>query len=302
MKKLFLSAFVAMVAMFFVSCGSQPQGMGETAFSSEGVTASSDSEPLNLKILVNDIYCKQTACGCIHEVAAREYGELLEQLKNKFNINLELIYCMEVFYLEDSIKTQKYDGALCKPWNAVRFQEELALDYKRIADVIDIYDNQWLEGNIMVPKDSPIQTIEDLNGRTLVTGQEDAYEKYDQAMQLLKEKGIKPAKIYTKSSCLENMNELIDKYADAAVVSHYVMDATCAVDVANPDDYKVIEVTSKTPLTSVLLDMKKVSKEDALRLQNALLALSGENSPESMLSRGFVKPASWNPVRYVKQQ
>ncbi len=304
MKRVVLGLCAIALAVSIFSCGEAKQeGIGETAFISDGVTASSSSETLNLKILINDIYCKQTACGCIHEVAAREYYDLLDKLKSEHNINLEFIYCPEVFYLEDSILTQKYDGAICKPWNAVRFNKLNNLNYKRIADVVDVFDNKWLTGNFLVPKESSMQTLEDINGKVLVIGMEDAIEKFDQAKQMLDmlaAKGIKPSRVYNKSSCLENMNELIDKNAEVAVVSDYVMIASCAVDVADPEDFRVIGETERTPLTSVILDMNKVSKEDALRLQNALLALSGANSPESMLSSGFVKPENWNPVPYTE--
>ncbi len=304
MKRLFLNLITIATTIALFSCGSteKASGIGETAFSAEGVTASSDSKPLNIKLVVNDIYCKQTACGCIHDVAAREYYDLVGKLKAEHNINLELIYCPEVFYLEDSLKTNKYDGAICKPWNAIRLQKSHNMNFKRVADIIDVFDNKILKGNFLVPKDSPIKSMADINGKVLVIGQADAYEKYDQAMQILEAQGIKPSKLDDKSSCLECMNELIDKNAEVAVVSDYVMVASCAVDVASPEDFRVIGETEATPLTSVVLDMNKISKEDALRLQNALLALSNENSPESMLSKGFTKPSLWNPIPYTPKK
>jgi hypothetical protein len=45
--------------------------------------------------------------------------------------------------------------------------------------------------------------------------------------------------------------------------------------------------------------MAKVSEADALRLQKALLDISGDSAPAGLLSRGFVAPASWIPVPYV---
>ena len=69
---------------------------------------------------------------------------------------------------------------------------------------------------------------------------------------------------------------------------------------ASEDDFRSIGATEKMPLCSVILDMAKVSEADALRLQNALTDISGKKSPESMLSDGFVKPASWIPNPYVK--
>ena len=278
----------------------EDRGFEETAFSPCCGEPSSDAEPLTIKLAINDTYCKSTACVCIHDVAAREYEELQRLLKEKHNINLELSYYVEIYHLEDKIKAKEFDGVICKPWNTFMLQKEHELNYKRVVDIKDAFNNEWLKGVFIVPKDSPIQTLEDINGKVMVAGQPDAYEKYHQPFHLLEQKNIKPGKIYHKASCLECINELLDKNAEVAIVSDYVMEASCAVDVASEDDFRIVGETEKTPLTSVILDMDKISKEDAMRLQKALLNLSNENSPESMLSDGFIKPSRWTPNPYVK--
>ncbi|MCT4586630.1 MAG: phosphate/phosphite/phosphonate ABC transporter substrate-binding protein [Carboxylicivirga sp.] len=280
----------------------EDKGFEETAFIPCCGEPAPDTEPLTLKIAVNDTYCKATACVCIHNVAAREYEDLQRLLKEQHNINLEITYFEEIYHLEDKIKAKEFDGVICKPWNVYMLSKANRLNYERVTDIKDAFNNQWLKGVFMVPKDSPIQSMEDINGKVLVIGEKDAYEKYHQPMTILDEKGIQPAKIYHKSSCLECINELMDKNAEVAVVSDYVMEASCAVDVANPDDYRIIGETSETPLTSLIIDRDKVSKENAMRLQKALLSLSNENSPETMLSDGFVKPALWTPVPFQKVQ
>ncbi len=279
----------------------EDKGFEETAFIPCCGEPSPDTKPLTIKLAVNDTYCKSTACVCIHDVAAREYEDLVKLLKEKHNINLELTYYEEIYHLEDKIKVKEFDGVICKPWNVFMLAKEHKLRYQRIADIKDAFNNQWLTGVFIVPKESPIQKLEDINGKVLVTGEADAYEKYHQALQVLDQKNIKPQRVYQKSSCLEGINELLDKKADVAVVSDYVMVASCAVDVASEDDFRIIGETSQTPLTSVILDMDKIEKEDAMRLQKALLSLSNDNSPKSMLSEGFVKPAKWTPAPYIKK-
>ncbi|WP_430816891.1 phosphate/phosphite/phosphonate ABC transporter substrate-binding protein [Carboxylicivirga sp. RSCT41] len=275
-------------------------GFEETAFIPCCGEPAPDTEPLTLRIAVNDTYCKATACVCIHNVAAREYEDLQQQLKEKHNINLEITYFEEIYHLEDKIKSKEFDGVICKPWNVYMLSKTHDLNYERVADIKDAFNNQWLKGVFLVPKDSPVQTLEDIRGKVLVAGEKDAYEKYHQPLTILDEKGIQAGQIYHKSSCLECINELMDKKAEVAVVSDYVMFASCAVDVANPDDYRIIHETEASPLTSLIIDRDKVSKENTMRLQEALLNLSNENSPETMLSDGFVKPAKWTPAPYAK--
>jgi hypothetical protein len=80
------------------------------------------------------------------------------------------------------------------------------------------------------------------------------------------------------------------------VISSYAFTASCAVDFAKPENFRTIAETDKLPLTSVLLDLHKVSAATATRVQQALLALSGEHTPKDLTGKGFVAPVSWQPV------
>jgi len=260
-----------------------------------GCASTPPAAPLTLKLVVNDIYCMDTACSCVHDVAARTYPQTLEKLATDYGIELELIYFSETYQLEDAIASGEYDGALCKPWYALRHEKEAGADFRRIADVLDPNNNRWLSGIFVVPVDSPIQTLEELTGKHLYIGEADAYEKHQAAKHLMEQKGIRPAKIDTNASCGENVGVLLDEEADAAVLSDYALSADCAVDFALPEDFRILGYTEPIPLTSLLLDMNRVSESDAARLKEALLSLSGENAPETLLGNGFIEPAPWNP-------
>jgi ABC-type phosphate/phosphonate transport system substrate-binding protein len=286
----------------FAGCHPQkPAGgaFGETAFQpAKSLAVATDNKPLTLRLVVNDTYCAKTACACIHHLASRDYDSLIDKLKSGYNIDLQLTYCIEEYDLEDSIKSQKFDGAICKPWFAFRHVPEFKMNYKRIVDVIDPFDKGSLTGIFIVKKDSPIQKPEDINGKILCTGQEDSYEKYHLPMEMLRKEGIKPASIVQKSGCIEGINMLLDNEAEVAVISDYALVASCAVDVASEDAFRTIWKTSEIPLCSVILDLNKVSEADAARLQNALLHLSGDKMPGSFASKGFVKPVSWIPTPF----
>ena len=263
-------------------------------FLSSCSTPPTPSSP-TLKIAVNDIYCMDTACSCVHDVAARTYPATLEKLKADYGIDLQLVYFSETYQLEDAIASGEYDGALCKPWYALRHEKEAGADFRRIVDVLDPNNNRWLTGIFVVPVDSPIQTLEELTGKHLYLGQADAYEKHQAAKRLLEQKGVRPGKIDSNASCGENVGVLLDEVADAAVLSDYALSADCAVDFARPEDFRILATTERIPLTSLLLDMNKVEAAQADRLQQALLALSGKDAPEALLGNGFIEPSPWNP-------
>jgi hypothetical protein len=133
-------------------------------------------------------------------------------------------------------------------------------------------------------------------------GQPDAYEKHQAAKRLFEQAEVLPGKIDMYASCMENIGALMDGEADAAVISDYALSADCAVDFANPDDFRTLAHTEKIPLTSLMLDMNKIDAVDAERLKSALLDLSGEDAPESLLSDGFVDPSPWNPPELENQR
>ena len=83
---------------------------------------------------------------------------------------------------------------------------------------------------------------------------------------------------------------------DAAVISSYAFTASCAVDFAKAEDFRVIAKTPEMPLTSLLVDLNKVSAADAARLQAALVAVSGDKVPADLVGKGFVLPAAWRPA------
>lgn len=248
-----------------------------------------------LNIAVNDIYCTKTACFCVHDVAARSYAPSVEKLKTESGIQLELTYFVEPYQLEEAIRSGQYDGVLSKPWLAMRLQKQSGADFERVVDILDPNNNGLLSGVIIVPVESPIQTPEELTGKKVVIGEAESYEKHQAALRLLEELNIKPAHIDTRASCGENIGELLDGNADAAVISDYALSADCAVDFAHPEDFRTLAFTEKIPLTSLMLDRNKVSNPQIQQLKQSLLFISGNQADESLLSKGFVEPVAWNP-------
>ena len=258
-------------------------------------TAARADKPLVLMIGVNDIYCRKTACDCIQDVAKRSYDGTLAALAKDHNIKLEFTYFMEVMDLEKAIKANKFDGVLCKPWTALRLGREAGAEFKRVADIRDPDDKPNMTGVFVVPAKSPIRSLAGLQGKRLVFGQPDSFEKYHAPLRMLAAQNIKPASGLYFSSCGENLDALMSGKVDAAVISSYAMTASCAVDFAKPEDFRTIAKTPEMPLTSVLVDLRKVSAADAARLQQALLVLAGDKTPADLTGKGFVAPVSWRP-------
>ena len=257
--------------------------------------------PLKLVVGVNDVYCKDSSCKCIEKIATRQYAEFCRMLKERCNIELELVYFLEPYELDKAFLAGKFDAVLCKPWLVFRHPEGRSGQMARVADLQDLHGDTGLWGIVIVPKDSAIKRLSELSGRPLAIGQPDAYEKHQGTMALLQREGIAIPndKLVEKASCLECIDLLLKGSVDAAVISNYALTADCAVDVTTPEAFRVLGQTEKIPLTSFMIDLKRVSRDDAARVQQALTGLAGAELPPSMSGGGFVQPVSWKVPRAI---
>ena len=288
----------SLFGMFFV-CSMQVLAAvdppaGETALEVAPVPAG-ESRPITLRIGINDIYCTKTACECITEIAGRSYDGLVAELK-KSGITLEITYFMEVMDLDKAIVAKEFDGVICKPWTALRHMPGTGRDFKRVVDILDPNNQSGFCGQFVTTTGSPIKKLADLQGKRVAFGQEDSYEKYHAALLTLAKQEIKPAEARYFSSCGENLDALMSGSADVAVISNYALTASCAVDFSKPEDFRTVASTPMIPLTSLLLDLRRVPAGTATRVQRALLAISGERTPKDFLGNGFVAPVPWRPV------
>lgn len=258
-----------------------------------GCRCAPPTEPMTVRLAVNDIYATETACSCVHDVAARTYDELQARLA-ALGIDLQLDYFPEPYHLMEAIRSGEYDGALCKPWLVYLQETGAGRQFERVADLMDPQTNGSLTAVVAVSADSPIRTLAELNGRSVVIGESDAYEKHYAAKRLFEKEGLRFDRIEQRASCIENLGMVLDGKVDAAVISDYALSADCAVDIAQPEDFRVLAATEPIPLTSVLMDCAKIDAPGRARLKDALLEVSRE-PPAGLLGTGFAEPAEWNP-------
>jgi len=293
---------VAACTIFVAGCGNKNISgnvFEETAFEpSENTVPASSEETLVIKLVVNEAYCQKTACSCVSDIASRDYQSLQDLLKEKYNIDLVLTYVTDEYYIKDSLFTGRYDGVITKPWLAYMITPGSSFKFKRIVDLLDVYNNQWLRGMIITKSDSGLNTLKDIDGKILAAGQEDSFEKYHSPLRMLAQEKVVPKEIIHKASCSENIGLLTEGNADVAIISDYTLIASRFRYDLDPSQIRKIGETEPMPLCSVIIDLSKISEENALRLRNALLDLSGENAPEELSSDGFVMPAKWIPVPF----
>lgn len=276
------------VASLALVCG--VAGAGEEA----PPPAPAVAKPLLFKVGIHDIYCAKTACECIADIAARSYDGVVAALAAR-GIKVAPVYLPEESDLAKGLRQGRFDAVICKPWLVTHHAGKAGAEFERVADLADPDGSARLTGVLLVPKGSAIRDLAGLAGKRVALGQPDAYEKYHAPLRMLATKGIRPAGAVYLSSCGENLDQLMSGEVDAAVISDYALTATCAVDFAKPEDFRTIGVTAACPLTSVLVDRRKVADADRARLRAALLELAGDKAPADLCGPGFVAAAPWSP-------
>ena len=96
MKRNIIRDSILLVILYFcfgiTACNEQAGNSSnseETAFKTNITQKDVDnSKILSLRLVVNDTYCKKTACECIHYLASREYEDLLGILKKIIILSL----------------------------------------------------------------------------------------------------------------------------------------------------------------------------------------------------------------------
>ncbi len=244
---------------------------------------------------VHDPICKQTACSCVGDLAIREYGGLLAHVRRAAGIELEFKYYEEPLLLQREVVAGRLDGMVTKAWLGLCYARQAGRAFTRLADVtLPKGEPQELYGLFIVPKESPLKQLADLQGKRLVLGMTNAYEK-----SYLAEETLRVARLEVKKSavfkCQNAAVELVEQRADAAVISSYALHYGCINVVADPKEFRVIGETKRRIPFITFMVADKVAPAVRERLQQALLALKGDQVPADLLSAGLIPPIAWAP-------
>ena len=259
--------------------------------------ALSASAAEKLIIGVSEPLCKKTACSCVGDNAQRAYDGLGAHVRTAAGIELEFQYFEEELLLQRAVRAGKLDGLICKAWLGLTTTRSAGREFTRLADItMPGKEPAELLGLFIVPKDSPLKTLADLRGQRVIFGMTNAYEKSYLADATFRAAGLPlPEPRQRVFSCQDAALALLEKHADAAVVSSYALNFGCICVVAKPEDFRVIaETKQRIPFVTFMVE-NKVAPAVRARLQQALLALKGDQVPKDLFSNGVIPPIPWAP-------
>jgi len=249
-----------------------------------------------LVIGVSEPVCKKTACSCVGDNAKRAYDGLIAHVQAVTGLELEFRYFEEELLLQREIRAGRLDGMICKTWLGLTTERSAGRTFTRLADItMPGKEPAELLGLFIVPKESPLKTFADLRGRRVIFGMTNAYEKSYLADATFRAAGLAlPEPRQRVFSCQDAALALLEKRADAAVVSSYALNFGCICVVAKPEDFRVIAETKRIPFVTFMVE-NKVAPAVRARLQAALLELHGDQVPKDLFSNGVIPPIPWEP-------
>jgi ABC-type phosphate/phosphonate transport system substrate-binding protein len=249
-----------------------------------------------LVIGVSEPICKKTACACVGDNARRAYDGLIAHVRSATGLELEFQYFEEELLLQRAVRAGRLDGMICKTWLGLTTARSAGREFTRLADItMPGREPAELLGLFIVPKDSPLKTLGDLRGQRVMFGMTNAYEKSYLADAAFRAAGLPlPEPRLRVFSCQDAALALLEKRADAAVISSYALNFGCICVVAKPEDFRVIAETKRIPFVTFMVE-NKVAPAVRARLQQALLELKGDRVPQDLFSNGVIPPIPWAP-------
>ncbi|MHC4313740.1 MAG: PhnD/SsuA/transferrin family substrate-binding protein [Planctomycetota bacterium] len=249
-----------------------------------------DSNKLSLRIVVMDPLSDQLACDCVQGYAQRKYDELATFLEKQFSRPVELAYGEN---LPDILKAnpEQVDLLIGKESIALFDAAEIKLHTRPIARLTDKSGTTNLSGLFVVRHNDRARSVEDLKGYKILFGPEDETEKSTAVIAALKAKGVPiPKQIETSSSCSTAAVAVLEKDADAAVISSYALALLEGCSTIDKGALRVVGQTSDVPFITVFAT-DAVSRENEKQIIDALLAVGKNKRLLALMESktGFVK-------------
>lgn len=289
MKNFIATAVVGLAVLGVVGCG-------KASKPASSVPPAAKAAPVTLKIGVIDPICKKSACSCVSDAAKRAYEGMNAKVAKETGITLEMEYFEDPQLLDKALQEGKLDGMIGKYTTCGRFARGAQREFERLADITKPTGEADLRGVFITYKDSPVKKLEDISTATLGVGCKVDTEKYELPLRMLKQRGIAVSadKQQEFFDCKSAALALMENRADVAVISDYALEYGCIVVVGDPKDFNVIGKTEGSlPFTTFMVDVKTVPAEVRARLTAELLSITGNNVPEDLFTKGWVKPVAW---------
>ena len=242
------------------------------------VNSTSGDEPeLPLSLVVMDPLAAPLSCPCVEGYAQRKYEVLAKHLQSSLGRKVKLTFA-------DSLKLAlkksggRVDILIGKQSVALADAAAAKIEVTAISRLTDRQGSTDQCGMIVVNKDDPAMSVDDLVGYTIIFGPAESEEKHAAALHLLSEAGITipPDKQEIDLACSDGACKVIDLGPDsetAAVISSYAQPLLEGCGTIKKGDLRVVGKTSPVPFVTVFVS-STVVKDERAQVQSALASVA----------------------------
>jgi len=259
-------------------------------------TAAVAAEP-PLTMVVMDPLAAPLSCPCVAGYAQRDYAQLADFLKGRLGREVAVSFCESLS--ADGEQGGQADIVIGKrsvvEADSRRLAATAEVPYLPVASLTDQKGSPWQQGLLVVHRDDPARSIEDLRRHTIHLGPADCAEKHAAARLLLQQHGLKIAADAPISAACSDGAAAVIAAAQAAgppaatVISSYAQPLLEGCGTIRRGDLRVIGRTADVPFVTAFLSAR-LAAELQTALTQALLEVG--NQPLLRLAletkRGFI--------------
>ena len=265
----------------------------------DGRDSVADTAPL--RVVVMDPLSAQLACACVEGFAQRKYDELGEFVSNRLRRPVLVVYAENV-----SEGLKRLGGAadliIGKRSVVVFDAAQGSMAVRPVAMLTNKAGSTNFTGLFVVRHDDPAARIADLKGRKIVFGPESEAEKHSAAIAAAEMNGVVlKADLVISQSCNFAALAVIEKDADAAVISSYAAPLLEGCDIIDKGSLRIIGKTAPVPFITVFATQHLGAAEEAAVVEALLAVRSDAKLLKRMESKdGFVRirrPMGWTDWR-----
>ena len=233
----------------------------------------------SLSMVVMDPLAAPLSCPCVEGYAQRDYEVLAEHLESALGRTVQVTFA-ESLATAVQKSGRPADIVIGKQSVVHSDATKMDLDMSPICRLTDLKGSTDQFGMIVVHRDDPARSAEDLSGYTIFFGPAEAEEKHSAALQLLSEAGISVTAERQKISpaCSDGACKVVDMGPEsraAAVISSYAQPLLEGCGTIKKGDLRVLAKTKPVPFVT-LFAAEAFDRDELAKLRTALSTVAVE--------------------------
>lgn len=254
---------------------------------------SSETKPPPLRMLVMDPLSLRLACACVAGHAQRRYDQLATTLQTQLQRDVQVQFAEAL----PANQASNYDLIFGKYSLVQHDAQRVKLSLRPLALLTDKKGVLTVQGLFVVRSGDPARSIADLQDRKLIFGPPEEDEKHSAALTALEAFDIpRPQTLETRAGCNVAALAVLEKEADATVISDYALPLLSGCGTVESNELRVIGSTDPVPFITAFVTSRVHAKTEVKILKALESVASQPDLLKALESKnGFLRFPPLNP-------